>query len=125
MAVLALALPLVAVGALVSIEEISPRDQGGESRFVYVDRLWGGGAAELRRKKRDRKRQIWTRSNHKTFINKNVRGYQGLHNKKAQGFVGVKTIIQEVTKKMLLKAKRKRALKWKKEKEEANFKYFH
>eukprot|EP00954_Amorphochlora_amoebiformis_P010865 848544-Amorphochlora_amoeboformis.AAC.1 len=44
MAVLALALPLVAVGALVSIEEISPRDQGGESRFVYVDRLWGGGA---------------------------------------------------------------------------------
>mmetsp|Transcript_6157 Transcript_6157/g.7534 ORF Transcript_6157/g.7534 Transcript_6157/m.7534 type:complete len:139 (+) Transcript_6157:134-550(+) len=87
-------------------------------------RLRGGGAAELRRKKRTQKRQIWYRSNHKTIVRKNIPAHKMLHNKKRQGIVGIKRIIKDVQKKEKAKVVRKRKKRWRKIEVQEKFKMF-
>jgi len=80
--------------------------------------------AELRRKKRTQKRQIWYRSNHKTIVRKNIPAHKMLHNKKRQGIVGIKRIIKDVQKKEKAKVVRKRKKRWRKIEVQEKFKMF-
>mmetsp|Transcript_660 Transcript_660/g.894 ORF Transcript_660/g.894 Transcript_660/m.894 type:complete len:133 (+) Transcript_660:637-1035(+) len=89
-----------------------------------VQRLRGGGKATLRRRKRDKARQIWTRANHRTRVNMNVRGFEALRNKKEQGIVGVKKIIRRMTKKFKVKTAKAKSKRRKKALAEEKFRMF-
>mmetsp|Transcript_26720 Transcript_26720/g.37279 ORF Transcript_26720/g.37279 Transcript_26720/m.37279 type:complete len:139 (-) Transcript_26720:245-661(-) len=101
-----------------------PLDRLNKPWLRKLLRLRGGGAAELRRKKRTQKRQIWYRSNHKTIVRKNIPAHKMLQNKKRQGIVGVKRIIKDVRKKEKAKIVKKRKKRWREIEVQEKFKMF-
>uniref|UniRef100_A0A6U2Z161 Uncharacterized protein n=1 Tax=Lotharella globosa TaxID=91324 RepID=A0A6U2Z161_9EUKA len=86
--------------------------------------LRGGGKANLYLKKKMRSRQILYRSNHRTMVKNNPRARKMLHNKKRQGFVGVKRIIRDTKKKMEAQAAKARKKRQRKEEERRKFYMF-
>mmetsp|Transcript_121 Transcript_121/g.288 ORF Transcript_121/g.288 Transcript_121/m.288 type:complete len:207 (-) Transcript_121:130-750(-) len=94
--------------------QIQPCDGVHRYSNLQLLRCRGGGRATLRRRKRDARRQIWERSNHKTRIRTNLPGHLMLANKKRQGFIGVKKIQRDLKKKFKSKAVLKQKKRWEK-----------